>query len=213
MLMSVSARLGTLGLVDGTALPDGTSIEFERNAVGFFPKRATLLVAGGQPADVVGMVRDGDLVTECSVADENGSDLACQVTVTSLPELFACVRDADGTVRTARAIENTWTFDLRFPNRDAASGCLSRYDGGSLTVDRIGSPSILQDGSGITPTEKQREVLVRALAAGYFDVPRRTSLVSLADDLGISDTAASERLRRGTKAVLGDAGYERYDPD
>lgn len=48
---------------------------------------------------------------------------------------------------------------------------------------------------GVTPA--QREALVHAADAGYFDVPRGTDLQSMADALGISPQALSARLRRG----------------
>ncbi|ACV49366.1 helix-turn-helix domain-containing protein [Halomicrobium mukohataei] len=43
-------------------------------------------------------------------------------------------------------------------------------------------------------TEKQREAVTRAVAAGYYATPRETSLEALADDLGISKSACSQRL-------------------
>jgi len=43
-------------------------------------------------------------------------------------------------------------------------------------------------------TEKQREAVTRAVAAGYYATPRETSLEELADDLDISKSACSQRL-------------------
>lgn len=54
-------------------------------------------------------------------------------------------------------------------------------------------------------TAAQREALVSALEAGYFEVPRRIRLETVADELGISDNAASARLRRGTAALVRNA--------
>lgn len=51
-------------------------------------------------------------------------------------------------------------------------------------------------------TDTQRETLETALEVGYFDIPRETNLTELADRLGISDTAASQRLRRGLSTLL-----------
>lgn len=61
------------------------------------------------------------------------------------------------------------------------------------------------DGERYGITAPQREALVRALEAGYFDVPRRTTLSKLADDLGISDRALSARLRRGQTNLVRNA--------
>ncbi|MDX1748149.1 MAG: helix-turn-helix domain-containing protein, partial [Halobacteriales archaeon] len=54
----------------------------------------------------------------------------------------------------------------------------------------------------------QREALTLALDEGYFDVPRRINLITIADRLGISDSAASQRIRRGLSAVLTDLSFE-----
>lgn len=43
-------------------------------------------------------------------------------------------------------------------------------------------------------TEKQREAVTKAVAAGYYSTPRETSLEELADELGISKSACSQRL-------------------
>lgn len=51
-------------------------------------------------------------------------------------------------------------------------------------------------------TEPQRDALCTALEAGYFEVPRETTLSTLAADLDISDQALSARLRRGQANLL-----------
>lgn len=57
------------------------------------------------------------------------------------------------------------------------------------------------DKFGVTPA--QREALVVAYRAGYFNEPRDASLQDVADRLDISQSAASGRLRRAIKALLG----------
>ena len=51
-------------------------------------------------------------------------------------------------------------------------------------------------------TESQAEALVAAYVRGYYDEPRETSLSELADTLGISETAVSGRLRRGSARLV-----------
>ncbi len=51
-------------------------------------------------------------------------------------------------------------------------------------------------------TDPQHEALRLALEAGYFDVPRETTLSVLASDLEVSSQALSARLRRGQASVL-----------
>ncbi|MCU4974746.1 helix-turn-helix domain-containing protein [Halobacteria archaeon AArc-m2/3/4] len=51
-------------------------------------------------------------------------------------------------------------------------------------------------------TDAQREALLAALDAGYFAVPRETTLQELASTFGVSDQALSARLRRGQAHLL-----------
>jgi predicted DNA binding protein len=51
-------------------------------------------------------------------------------------------------------------------------------------------------------TDQQYDALTAACEAGYFAVPRETDLDELSDDLGISHQALSERIRRGTEALV-----------
>lgn len=54
--------------------------------------------------------------------------------------------------------------------------------------------------SGLTP--EQWDALRQAHEAGYFNVPRKTTQLELADRLGISPSAVSERLRRATSQLI-----------
>lgn len=51
-------------------------------------------------------------------------------------------------------------------------------------------------------TEAQREILSEAVDSGYLAIPRECSLAELGDRLGISETAASERLRRAVQTLI-----------
>ncbi|WP_439026750.1 helix-turn-helix domain-containing protein [Haloarchaeobius sp. DT45] len=51
-------------------------------------------------------------------------------------------------------------------------------------------------------TESQYSALVAAHENGYFDVPRGTTLDALAVEFGLSDNAISQRIRRGTAALI-----------
>lgn len=58
-------------------------------------------------------------------------------------------------------------------------------------------------------TEPQREALRCALEMGYFDVPRKTSINEIADELNTSGQALSTLLRRGEKNLLQNTLTER----
>jgi hypothetical protein len=73
-------------------------------------------------------------------------------------------------------------------------------DAGEVRYDLL---SVVHGGSrsGVL-TDRQRECLTVALRAGYFEVPRRTTLATVADRLDVDTSTASETIRRGTARVL-----------
>lgn len=62
-------------------------------------------------------------------------------------------------------------------------------------------------------TDRQREVLRAAFEAGYFAVPRQTTLESLATELDISDQALSATIRRGQANLLAETIATDLTPD
>ncbi len=57
---------------------------------------------------------------------------------------------------------------------------------------------------------RQSEILTKALANGFFEIPRRISLSDFAKDIGISPTALSGNIRRITQK-LGDKYLNAFD--
>ena len=92
-----------------------------------------------------------------------------------------------------------WVFRVAFPSHDA----FCRYRAFCKDHDiefelfRIYEERMAPGGSlDFGLTDKQREMLTLATRRGYFDVPRKVELADLAEEVGISHQAASERLRR-----------------
>jgi len=119
--------------------------------------------------------------------------------------LLDALSDTGGTILEAVGEHDAWTFNLRFVDHDDLTAfyreCAPR--GISLDLQSVHNPGLPTDVGldlGITPT--QRETLEIALHEGYFDVPQRINLTDLAARLGISDTATSQRIRRGVTALL-----------
>jgi hypothetical protein len=51
-------------------------------------------------------------------------------------------------------------------------------------------------------TDKEREVVFTALQRHFFDCENRTSLTTIAKDIGVSPSSLSETIRRGTKKAV-----------
>lgn len=122
----------------------------------------------------------------------------------------------DATVLQATGHNGCWDVQLRFDTHEELTVFYHRCveKGLSFTLRRMhnsGLPN--RNGLEFSLTNRQRETLVRAYEEGYFEIPRRMDLVELADILGISDTAVSQRLRRGITTLLTATLTEVAEPD
>lgn len=120
--------------------------------------------------------------------------------------LYRALVALDGVVFDAVATDGVWEADLFLPSRESVSRFHDEMQELGLNPELLsiadGNSESLTESHGLTPT--QRETLVTALEKGYFSIPRDITLVEFADELGISDQAASERLRRGIQALVRD---------
>lgn len=101
--------------------------------------------------------------------------------------------------------DSEWSFTVRFRNSAALTDFHQFYrdEEFPVRIDRISSlGDNLKSEYGFGLTHVQRETLVMAVRNGYFSIPRETTLEEIADELGISSQAASERIRRGAETVL-----------
>jgi len=111
----------------------------------------------------------------------------------------------DGTLLHSESTDNGWFVRMRFPERSALIAFQSWFDDHDLPFIVTGvyeADEIPETGLGPKLTDIQRETLIAAYENGYFSVPRENSLVELADELGVSDSATSQRLRRGLAKLV-----------
>lgn len=107
--------------------------------------------------------------------------------------------------------DGTERFDLLLRNRDDlahAVELLERF--GPTKVELISSgfqqsliPSVTEWNElfeSITP--RQRRVLNEAIDAGYFDIPRNSTLEEIANELDIAKTTVSQHLRKSERNVM-----------
>ncbi len=120
-------------------------------------------------------------------------------------------------VSNAKVLEATgtadaWEFRLRFWSHDD----LRRFnqiatDGGvSITLVHMYNPTTPAESPSLSA--EQEEAVRMATERGYFQVPRRVTAGELAAEIGISDSAFSQRLRRGLSTILAErlAGGRRH---
>lgn len=99
---------------------------------------------------------------------------------------------------------DSWRFKFRFPDGQnlAAFRTSCREADVDLELTRLFNlvEPVIEEHRRLTET--QRSTIELAYEAGYFEVPRRVTLTDLADELGISDQAVNERLRRGLNGLI-----------
>jgi predicted DNA binding protein len=123
--------------------------------------------------------------------------------------LVKAIVENEGIILEGVGLDDTWSFQIRFPDHDALSGFYHHSLEADLSLNLMtlhrSTQAANNDAAGLTP--EQREALQVALEAGYFDVPRAVTLVELADRLDITDSAASQRIRRGLSTLLATVAF------
>ncbi|ELZ85728.1 bacterio-opsin activator HTH domain-containing protein [Haloferax elongans ATCC BAA-1513] len=124
--------------------------------------------------------------------DIDTSDGILRELLDSSVELISAQGDVDG-----------WRFHVRGKDRESLSTFFQSLQENAVPVQLV---SIHAMGAPHNPnynlTDKQRDALHLAYERGYYDSPRESNLVQIADELGISRQSLSSRLRRGTKHLI-----------
>lgn len=119
-------------------------------------------------------------------------------------ELFT-VANRDGIVVTSpleHVDEGGVTFEVVGEN-DALQSCVEAVpEGIRMEVERVGGTATDPETVASVLSERQREAVEAAIAAGYYDVPRTASHEDVADELDCAPSTASEHLRKAETKVL-----------
>ena len=116
---------------------------------------------------------------------------------------FAVVVEEGGAVLAASIENATWTLRIRVRERATVSQIYERIDGAGPHVDVVRLCGLAESSAeSVGLTDEQYRAIVEAIEHGYFEIPRQISLEDLADELGISHQALSERLRRAYQTLV-----------
>lgn len=163
---------------------------------------------------VTEQLEDVAAVETCSVVDVVDDEALVRVDWLERDvDFLDHVEETGGIVVDGTCTDGRWTITVRFDDHADLGECYRRCvsEGVQVTVVSVRGPAPGDlSGSTFDLTEPQRRALVEAYESGYFDVPRRTNLDELATELDVSDTAVSQRLRRGTARLVDSA---LVDPD
>lgn len=150
-------------------------------------------------------VREDPLVSGLEVVDRLDDETLYAIEWKRIPEsLVRGIARTGGAILEGRGSNGRWRFVIRFPDqaRLTAFNDFLEDHGIDIEVHRVYTKSERGRERAFDLTGEQREAIVSAVRRGYFEVPRGVTLGDLAEELGITSQAASERVRRGANAVL-----------
>ncbi|WP_120243909.1 helix-turn-helix domain-containing protein [Halopiger aswanensis] len=209
--MSVIATVS----IPASEFPLGSVLESERDRDATVTVETTVPADEGSlpylwvPADVADAVvddlEDNGNVTDAAVVDELEDSVLVKIDWDDRVDgVLEAIRGSDAIVTSAAGTASQWTFRLRFPSYEDLSEFYTACVEDDVSIElaqlheAVGSDHRRRFGL----TNAQRDLVVAAYEAGYFDVPRKTTLVELGERLGISDSAVSQRLRRGLAELI-----------
>lgn len=116
-----------------------------------------------------------------------------------------------GVLLSATGQDDTWQLRLLFPDRDAVTRTYENCEdkGISLNIQNI-TQFEREQHNKFGLSEEQQTILRLAYDLGYYSVPREANATDLADEVGISHQAVSERLRRGIHTLVKHALADSY---
>lgn len=121
-------------------------------------------------------------------------------------DIMPLLMEVGGVHRRLVGTNDGWRNQTQFPDRKAFERVhrFCREHDIPFTFHRIWEQRDRYISDSRQLTEEQREMLTAAVECGYLDIPRRCSLEELGSEIGISQSAASERFRRAAKNLIQD---------
>lgn len=109
-----------------------------------------------------------------------------------------------GSVLRGVRADGEWLFRIQFPDRERMRDQMAQWHRDDYAVKLLSlfTKTYGADSNpyGLSPPECI--TLCTAYEAGYFTVPQETSLSELGEELGVSDTVVSRRIRRALGTLL-----------
>jgi hypothetical protein len=215
-------RMSTIAVVDidteefalGQSLPSVPDLEFEVVRVAAHDDSRLVpyvRVQSNDPAsfeDLDDLIEEDPSVAEARLLDDLGNERLYRMEwIQGIVVTAHILLDEGGTILRMHGQEDYWRLRVLLPEREALSRTdeFCRDKDLSFEIRNIYELSESVGSAEYGLTESQFEVLVTAAELGYFDVPRRVTMGELADHIGISQQAASERLRRGHQNLVDNA--------
>lgn len=117
--------------------------------------------------------------------------------------LVRIITNSQAIILDASGRDGRWQLRVLYPDHEMVSTTHEFCDEHNLTFDIESITNLDAEPAGqYGLTDEQYRVLVLAAERGYFEIPRRITLESLASEVGVSHQALSERLRRAVGTLV-----------
>jgi len=190
-LCGVAATVDTILTVDNTVL--GTDGE----------PALVFSTTGVDPDDVESALSEADSVVDFVALESTLVESRYRVVLdTAHVGIYGELVDRQTYPSGALVTAHGWQVTAQFADRSAlkAFSDTCRNSGIEFNPRRLFEAEGGAESYGLT--EPQREALRVAYRTGYFEVPRKTDLATLANELDTTTSALSERLRRGHEQLV-----------
>lgn len=118
--------------------------------------------------------------------------------ISQIDTLVHILLEEDGTILVAQGNDHDWHLRILVSDRDALSRTYDYCSEKGMTLEIRNIYELDQSREGrFGLTNEQQTTLTAAYEQGYYEIPRRATAEDLADEVGVSHQALSERLRRG----------------
>ena len=191
-----------------TAAPDMV-VEIERVVATMREKVMPYFwVSGGDQSQFETAFNEDSSVTNIKKVDEIDEAVLYRAEWTENVETIVyAYLEIGATILRATGRDEYWELQMRFDDRREVSDFQAYCDEHDISFELTRlyqqEEPMASAQYGLTP--KQRQTMVTALEAGYYDVPQATTMTELAHNIGISQQALSKRLHHGHKSLISSA--------
>ena len=161
---------------------------------------ALLKLQTTEPDDLIGSIADHEEITESSVIQQTEQEVTIQVETVSPPLLHLSaqasgmpidfpveITDGKATVDVTGSHERLSELASQLRNFDLEFSI-------EYIQERLHTTQLL--------SERQQELVLKAVELGYYDTPRDCSLTELAERAGIAKSTCSETLHRAEETMI-----------
>lgn len=162
-------------------------------------------VSGGDQAEFEEAFHEDRSVKNVAVIDEvDGARLYRAEWTENVETIVYAYVEIGATILQAIGRDENWELRMRFDDRDKLSEFREHCEenGIAFELNRLTEQEQPMASAQYDLTPKQRETLVTALEAGYYDVPQTVTMSDLASEMGVSQQALSKRFHNGHRNLI-----------